>query len=205
MRLGERTQFNHIDDLRLSFIAGGGFTRIQSNSLSAALEHCRLPEDIKSPLRRLLFADQADYLIDDILHKVDRASMFYSLETRIPLLDHRIVELSWRMTDNALLSGSLGKLPLRKILDRHVPFSLIDRPKQGFAPPIAQWLRGPLRDWSEHLLSVGSLRELPLIHVGEVRKLWLDHINQKIDASQVLWNILMLCNWRSHMRIGGYP
>ncbi|MBE1160432.1 asparagine synthase (glutamine-hydrolyzing) [Dyella acidiphila] len=204
-RLGERIQFDDIDDLRVAFIAGAGFTRIQDFASVEHAAHARLPSAIQSPLRRLLYGDQHDYLADDILHKVDRASMAYSLESRIPLLDHRIVELSWRFGEGALLAGGLGKQPLRKLLDRHVPFSLIDRPKQGFSPPIAQWLRGPLRDWAETLLSEQSLRELPLINAAEVRKLWAAHIKQKIDAGLVLWNILMLCHWRSHMQIGRGP
>ncbi|RDS84527.1 asparagine synthase (glutamine-hydrolyzing) [Dyella monticola] len=201
-RLRERTQFSDIDDLRLSFIAGAGFTHIQSSTFGQAQSQTPRPMNIQSPLRKVLFSDQADYLPDNILHKVDRATMAYSLEARVPLLDHRIVELSWHMRDSALFSDNVGKRPLRKLLRQYVPASLVDRPKQGFAPPITQWLRGPLRDWAETLLSTESLRELPLVDVAEVQRLWRNHLRLRIDAGQVLWNVLMLCSWRSYMKIG---
>lgn len=201
-RFGERIKSPDIEDLRISFIAGAGVKRLQKPQLLKKYRSAQQAPAQLDPLRHLLFADQVDYLPDDILHKVDRASMAYSLETRIPFLDHRMVELSWRMPGSMLMSRREGKLPLRKLLDRHVPTRLVDRPKQGFAPPISEWLREPLRDWAEALLSPYSLQQLPMLNERAVRKLWLQHLNSQIDAGQTLWNVIMLSNWRTQFKIG---
>jgi asparagine synthase (glutamine-hydrolysing) len=195
-RLGERLAAGEADALRLSFIAGGGVARMLVDPPSRDVSRCLPPDGIDDTLRRLMYADQLDYLPDDILHKVDRAAMAYALETRVPLLDHRVVEYSWRLPTASLVAHGQGKQPLRAILDRHVPRALVDRPKQGFAPPIGQWLRGPLRDWAEPLLSNASLRELPLLDAGGVRTAWSEHLRGRIDAGAALWNVLMLADWR---------
>jgi asparagine synthase (glutamine-hydrolysing) len=143
-----------------------------------------------------MYADQLDYLPDDILHKVDRASMAYSLEARVPLLDHRVVEYSWRLPTAMLVHQRQGKQPLRRILDRYVPRALIERPKQGFAPPMGAWLRGPLREWAEPLLAPASLRELPLLDAEGVRAIWRAHLDGRMDAGLSLWSVLMLADWR---------
>jgi asparagine synthase (glutamine-hydrolysing) len=151
------------------------------------------------PLRRLMFADQADYLTDDILVKVDRAAMAASLETRVPLLDPRIAEFSWRLPNHYLHTPGEGKRVLREVLYRHIPRAMVERPKQGFAPPMSAWLRGPLREWATHLLSPASLRELPMLDLPEVASLWNRHQSGRIDASYALWNVLMLAAWRERM------
>jgi asparagine synthase (glutamine-hydrolysing) len=189
-----------IDAMRLSFIAGAGHARITPNARGNApsvLPHPAFHE----PLRRLMFGDQVDYLPDDILFKVDRAAMAHSLETRIPLLDHRVVALSWQLATPLLATGGKGKQPLRRILEKYVPASMFERPKHGFAPPMDAWLRGPLREWAEERLSEKSLRELPMLNSGEVRNIWKAHISGRVNAAYVLWNVLMLTDWREHYRV----
>jgi asparagine synthase (glutamine-hydrolysing) len=126
--------------------------------------------------------------------------MAHSLEARVPLLDHRVVELSWRLPTSMLVDGDRGKQLLRRALDRHVPHALIDRPKQGFSPPIDSWLRGPLRDWAEALLAPEALRELPMVNTGGVRWLWDAHVQRRMEAGYALWNVLMLSDWRRRFR-----
>lgn len=197
-RLAERVGTGDADALRLSFIAGGGTSRVHE-AVSPKLDHCVPPSQLRDTLRRLMYADQLDYLPDDILHKVDRASMAYGLESRVPFLDHRVVELSWRLPTAMLVLAGEGKQPLRQILDRYVPRHLVDRPKQGFAPPMDAWLRGPLRDWAESLLSTEVLRELPFVNEQGVRTLWQSHLDRRMDGGIVLWKILMLADWQRRL------
>ena len=202
-RFAERMGAGDIDLLRLAFIGGAGATDLQLDSSSVEFGHCKPPAQVRDDFRRLMYGDQTDYLPDDILHKVDRASMAYGLETRVPMLDHRLVELSWRIPSAQLIQAGAGKQPLRMLLDRYVPKALIDRPKQGFAPPMAQWLRGPLKDWAEDLLSVESLRMLPSIDVNKVRQRWNSHLSGHADWSQILWNVAMLADWRQRFGVTG--
>jgi asparagine synthase (glutamine-hydrolysing) len=202
-RLAERLSAGDADALRLSFIGGAGVARMLAGRPSKDLGHCMPPHEVQDTLRRLMYADQLDYLPDDILHKVDRASMAYALEARVPLLDHRVVEYSWRLPTAMLVHGGKGKQPLRRILDRYVPRELVERPKQGFAPPMGAWLRGPLREWAESLLAPASLRELPLLDVEGVRSVWRAHLDRRMDAGLSLWSVLMLADWRR--RFGTVP
>jgi asparagine synthase (glutamine-hydrolysing) len=196
-RLAERIRAGDPDALRLSFIGGAGASRLLAGSSFARDPgHSMPPAEIQGTLQRLMYADQFDYLPDDILHKVDRASMACALESRVPLLDHRVVEFAWRLPAAMLVDRGIGKQPLRRILERHVPRALFDRPKQGFAPPMAEWLRGPLREWAESLLSKEALRELPLLDVVSVRALWRAHLERRMDAGTALWSVLMLADWR---------
>ncbi|WP_350016805.1 asparagine synthase (glutamine-hydrolyzing) [Rhodanobacter sp. IGA1.0] len=201
-RLAERLITPDLEAMRMSFIGGAGHARI-TNKGDARTHRCQIPKAIVDPRQTLMFGDQSDYLPDDILFKVDRAAMAFGLETRIPLLDHRVVELSWRFTSTSLAGKRHGKLPLRHLLEQFVPHALVDRPKQGFSPPMDTWLRGPLRDWAETRLSEVSLRELPMLDAKAVRALWKAHCSGRMNAASTLWNVLMLANWRDHFGVSG--
>ncbi|MGP1615667.1 MAG: asparagine synthetase B family protein, partial [Pollutimonas bauzanensis] len=135
------------------------------------------------------------YMADDILPKVDRAAMANSLEVRIPMLDHRVVELAWRMPLALKLRDGKGKWLLREVLYRHVPRELIERPKKGFSIPLGAWLRGPLRDWAEALLDEGRLRREGYFHPEPLRRAWRLHLEGKQDCSARLWSPLMFQAW----------
>jgi asparagine synthase (glutamine-hydrolysing) len=144
---------------------------------------------------RMMAWDLQAYLPDDILVKVDRAAMAYSLETRVPLLDHRLVEFALRMPLSRKIRDGQSKWLLRQVLYRYVPRALIDRPKQGFTLPLDQWLRGPLRDWAESLLSPAALRQAAWLQAGPVKAAWQDHLSGRRNHQQRLWNVLMLQAW----------
>jgi len=145
--------------------------------------------------------DVNQYLPDDLLVKVDRASMSASLESRAPLLDHRVVELAFAMPQRALVRNGVGKWVLRQVLDRYVPRDLIDRPKVGFAVPLGDWLRGPLRDWAESLLDNKGLIEDGLLDSEMISSMWHQHLSGRYDRSTYLWNILMFQAWLLKTRI----
>ncbi|WP_135467469.1 asparagine synthase (glutamine-hydrolyzing) [Crenalkalicoccus roseus] len=147
------------------------------------------------PLDRMTFMDQVTWLIDDILAKVDRASMSTSLEVRCPLLDYRIMELSWRFPAAAKLRDGVGKLPLREVLYRHVPRPLVDRPKQGFGAPVEAWLLDELRDWAEALMSREALGRHGLLDVAACRRLWESYAHQGRGWDKAIWNLLMFQAW----------
>ena len=151
-------------------------------------------------VEQMQYWDQVGYLPDDNLVKVDRASMRASLEVRAPLLDHRVVEYSWRLPMGLRARNGQSKWLLRQVLYHHVPKSLIDRPKMGFSVPIASWLRGSLRPWAEELLDYSTLRQDGIFDVVTVRKVWDQHLSGAIDAHNELWTILMFQAWQRQHR-----
>jgi asparagine synthase (glutamine-hydrolysing) len=144
---------------------------------------------------RFMALDTIGYLPDDILHKVDRAAMAVSLETRVPLLDHRLVALAWRLSPDVRVRDGVGKWALWEVLARHVPRHLFERPKAGFGVPIGRWLRGPLRPWAEDLLDPDALRREGLLDVEGVRGLWDAHLRSSSDDAYELWPVLMFRAW----------
>jgi asparagine synthase (glutamine-hydrolysing) len=155
----------------------------------------RAPAEVADARERMMYADTRDYLPDDVLVKVDRAAMAASLEARVPFLDHRVVEFAWTLPVGIKAFGGAGKWPLKQLLYRYVPRSLVDRPKQGFGIPLEHWLRGPLREWSEDLLSQRRLAAHGLLDEQAVRKEWQIHLSGKRDRHYSLWTVLMFQAW----------
>ena len=155
----------------------------------------RLPS-LAEYTHRMMYYDTITYLPDDILVKLDRTSMAVSLEARVPLLDHRLVEFAWQLPLEAKVRAGRGKWLLRQLFNRYLPSDLAERPKQGFAIPLASWLRGPLREWAEDLLDEHRLVEDGFLDAAAIRHKWQEHLSGARNWSSQIWTLLMFQAWQ---------
>ncbi len=192
----------HIDDLYLGLLThwnphevvlGGREPTTFLNGKSPSLTGL---DDVQ----RMMALDAMTYLPDDILVKVDRAAMGVSLESRVPFLDHRVVEFAWRIPQSMKLRDGVSKWILREVLYRYVPKQLIERPKMGYGVPIDKWLRGPLKDWAEALLDEGRLRREGFFNPAPIRTKWAEHLSGKRNWQYLLWDVLMFQAWLENQR-----
>jgi asparagine synthase (glutamine-hydrolysing) len=191
-----------MDDVYASFLDEWGF----EGSPALNSDELRNPWDLDvgrdAPDEvRMMYCDAVSYLPDDILCKVDRASMAVSLETRVPFLDHRVAEVAARIPTSLKISGGEGKKILRKLLYKEAPRELFERPKAGFAMPVSEWLKGPLRNWAEELLDERRLKDEGWFDPAMVRRRWADHLSGRRDSAPAIWAILMFEAWLEQQRV----
>jgi asparagine synthase (glutamine-hydrolysing) len=162
---------------------------------SAYTQEAETRELLDTPISRWQYLDMLHYLPDDILTKIDRASMAASLELRVPLLDHRVVELAWQIPEQMKTNGKDGKLILRKILADHLPSELFERPKTGFGIPLSDWIRGPLSSWVEDLINPSMVKKYGVLDPDTVWKIWQEHRAGTRDWGYWLWDLISLQAW----------
>lgn len=195
---GRMKHVDKLDDLYRSLVTEWPQSMslvLGANRLDTELDDVGLTENVMDVEHRMMLLDTLTYLPNDILTKVDRASMSVSLETRVPFLDHRVVDLAWRMPLHMKIREGQGKWVLRQVLYKYVPRELIERPKAGFGIPIGAWLRGPMREWAEALLNETRLQKEGYFNSTLIRQAWIEHLSGKHDWSIRLWCILMFQAW----------
>ena len=183
------------DDIYSSFLDEWAF---EQPPVSATAEECGFPLDFGASAPdsvRMMYCDAVTYLPDDILCKVDRASMAVSLESRVPFLDHRVADVAARIPIEMKISGGKGKQILRRLLASQVPVELFERPKAGFGIPVGEWIKGPLRPWAEELLDPGRLAIDGYFDPAIVQRRWRDHLSGQRNSTPALWAILMFQAW----------
>lgn len=202
--LGDARSAAHIHALFLDHWSGG--SPVVGGDPEAAARALTLPAlSSAPPAVSMMYADAMTYLPDDILAKVDRAGMAVSLEGRVPFLDHRLAAAAARVSIDLKIRGRTGKAILRELLFREVPRELFDRPKAGFAVPLGDWLRGPLRPWAEELLAPSRLSREGFLDPAIVSARWKRHLARREDATVALWSVLMFQSWNESRRAGPSP
>lgn len=198
-KLGRRLHGLHsLDDLYLSLVSEWTDTEplvIGGTSAQYLLSDRPNWPELENPVARMMALDALTYLPDDILVKVDRAAMAVSMETRAPFLDRQVVEFAWSLPMNMKIRNGQGKWLLRQLLDRYVPRQLMERPKMGFGIPLDAWLRGPLREWAEDLLSADRLQRDGLLNPSPIRSAWHAHVTGQASCGYRLWSVLMFQAW----------
>lgn len=187
-----------IDDLYGSFVSQSQHPEellLQSARSPFLADHRRQVPDNLNFIERMMYLDMVTYLPDDVLCKVDRATMSAGLESRVPFLDNEHVALAWSVPITTKIYGGVGKWPLRQVLKRYVPEALFDRPKVGFGIPIGEWLRGPLRSWADDMLHGQNLEAGGVLRSEAVRALWNEHVSGQANRQHSLWGILMFQQW----------
>ncbi|HEX9256331.1 MAG TPA: asparagine synthase (glutamine-hydrolyzing) [Candidatus Angelobacter sp.] len=178
---------------------------VNSHEYQAVPQAIRRFADMPDIREMAMLTDLANYLPDDILTKVDRASMAIGLEARVPLLDHHVVEFAWRLPLHFKVRNGKTKWALRQVLYQHVPAELVERPKMGFGVPIDLWLRGPLREWAEDLLAPETLGRHGLFSVEPIGKKWKEHVSGARDWHYLLWPVLMFQAWMAEASSARQP
>ena len=196
-RIADAAQFNDFSALYRYMVSDWKHPSVLLNGIAEpyTLLNAGPRQQSASRYSWMMQADSQTYLPDDVLVKVDRAAMAASLETRVPMLDHRFIELALSMPLDVKICDGEGKWALKQILYKYVPKSLLDRPKTGFGVPVDHWLRGPLRDWAEALLDEHKLAQQGLFNVVMVKKYWQEHLSGGRNWQYPLWNLLMFQSW----------
>jgi asparagine synthase (glutamine-hydrolysing) len=186
---------NHLYEDAITHWRNSSEVVLNSNNKNTILSENINKFDYLSLTEKMMALDTLTYLSDDILHKVDRASMSVSLETRAPFLDKEVIDLAWQLPQSYKINSGVTKFILRDVLYQHVPKNLIERSKVGFGVPIGDWLRTSLKDWAEDLLDVKKMQNEGFFNVDEIRQKWNEHLNYKKNWQNHLWNVLMFQSW----------
>lgn len=203
-KISELLLVKDIDEIYASLVNQSGWSAgVVLGTSDVIASKNQLNIALKDIEHKMMFMDAATYLSDDLLVKLDRAAMTSSLETRAPMLDVRLVEFAWALPITAKIRDGRGKLVMRQLLDRHIPNLLINRPKAGFSVPLGLWLRGPLKEWADHLLDPQLLKNQNFFDVDEVSDKWKQHLSNKRDWSNQLWSVLMFQAWLMEEGNGG--